>query len=111
MTYPPITVVKTPIIAKSRKLNGKWVVENIWDIDYSKLQFKITETKHREWCIDLHSFWSERHEVIEWCKETFGPHGNHRRYKWRINFQSEFPNRIFLRKESDVMLFILKWKS
>lgn len=91
----PITIVKTQIIAMPRTLKGKWTVEGLWDMDDSKFQYRVTKTNHHEWQVDMHAFWVNRKNVIEWCKETFGAHGNHRRYKWRINYNCKQPDRIF----------------
>ena len=45
--------------------------------------------------------------VVKWCLTTFGESGNHPRYRWRRNMAEQ--HRIFLKHESDLMMFRLKW--
>lgn len=102
--WDSISIVKTQIVAQPRKLKDNWTIAN-WD----DAPFHITETKHREWKVELSGFWYPRNEVINWCKENFGPHGNNRRYKWRINYSSKYPDTVFFRDEQFVTLFVLRW--
>jgi len=70
-----------------------------------------------EWIIDLPQ--EKRKEVIAWCREHLGEPGNDRKYHWRATWalMNEYgwshddKPRIFLRRESDVTLFMLKWSS
>ena len=68
-----------------------------------------------EWVIDIP--WNKTKEVIAWCKEHLGEPGNDRKYHWRATwavmsdlhrYTDEKP-RIFLRREADVTMFMLKW--
>ncbi len=69
-------------------------------------EFFIRKAYHGEWAVEvLTAPW---HEVIAWCKETLGECGNDRKYRWRQNYRPEV-FRIFLRNESDVTLFRLRW--
>jgi hypothetical protein len=51
------------------------------------------------------------HSVVAWCTQTFGEPGNHRRYRWRRSYNeiTSHNNRVFLRHQSDLMVFRLKW--
>lgn len=67
-----------------------------------------------EWVVNVP--WHLRGEVIAWCRENLGEAGNDRKYAWRTNWPVESERgsryaipRIFLRREADVTLFLLKW--
>lgn len=69
-----------------------------------------------EWVVDVP--WEKRKEIIEWCREHLGEPGRDRKYHWRATwalmnvkhfvYADETP-RIFLRREADVTMFMLKW--
>jgi hypothetical protein len=66
----------------------------------------IIKTGYRgEWVIEVpyHLYY----KVVAWCHEAFGDDGNKRTYRWRRNWTEK--KRIFLRHESDLVLFRLKW--
>jgi len=61
----------------------------------------ITEFANGEWAIDLGK---NRDAIVDWCYETLGDGGLFN--NWR---QSKRSSRIFISKESDLVLFKLKW--
>jgi hypothetical protein len=69
-------------------------------------EFYIRKAYHGEWSIDVP--WAAWGSVIAWCKETLGECGHNRMYRWRQNYRNDIA-RIFLRNESDVTLFRLRW--
>lgn len=66
----------------------------------------IRKAYHGEWAIDIP--WKNWAEIIIWCRETLGECGHDRRYRWRQNYRADM-SRVFLRNESDVTLFRLRW--
>jgi hypothetical protein len=96
---PNITMQTVSVKAATRKLKGTWTV-----IDENEIW--VREAYHGEWAIEVP--WRQWKEVIAWCAEAYGECGHNRKYRWRQNYRPEM-NRIFLRNESDVTLFKLKW--
>ena len=48
-------------------------------------------------------------EVINWCKETYGPGGRNPRCKWRYGWVSRDKDTFYFRNEKDALFFVLKW--
>lgn len=51
--------------------------------------------------------WHLYPQMIKWCLITFGEDGRNPRYRWRRNMIDN--HRIFLKHQSDLMIFRLKW--
>lgn len=98
---PGFTITKTAITVSSRKLTGIWTLAVPNEI-------KVSGPFHREWKITFYSSIA-RLDIIQWCKQTFGEHGRNRKYRWRIKYDSHLPDTVFLRNESDVAMFRLRW--
>jgi len=72
-------------------------------------KYVILERLHQEWQVMMFAGWEQNAEMVNWCKETFGTPGRSRKHQWRILYDTYNPHTIFLRKESDVTLFRLRW--
>lgn len=52
--------------------------------------------------------------MLDWCEQTFGTPGRSKNHKWRRSYVRTnkflFQQRIFLRSESDVTMFRLRWE-
>lgn len=73
-------------------------------------QITISEGYRGKWVIVVPL---SRHEaVVSWCEQTFGEPGRGNKYRWRrayLPIKNSSSYRIFLRSESDVLLFRLRW--
>ena len=54
-------------------------------------------------------------EVIAWCRENFGAHGNYKTARWQWfpfqrTFTGEAATRIDIYEEQDLTVFTLRWK-
>ena len=99
------------VTAKPRKLNATWTVEQVqhgMDMVYFVNEIWIRKAYHGEWAIDVPL--KQWHDVIAWCAETLGADGRRHVYRWRKS-HSRGNCRIFLRHESDVLMFRLKWEN
>ena len=48
-------------------------------------------------------------ETLEWCKDTFGPGGRNKRYRWRYGWIDRYSDTFYFRRQSDAVLFVLRW--
>lgn len=48
-------------------------------------------------------------DVLEWCKEIYGPGGRNKKYKWRYGWLHRHADTFYFRDEKDALFFVLKW--
>jgi hypothetical protein len=48
-------------------------------------------------------------EVLEWCKEIYGPGGRNSKYKWRYGWVHRVEDFFYFRDEKDALFFMLRW--
>jgi hypothetical protein len=48
-------------------------------------------------------------EVMQWCKEHFGPGGRHTNCKWRYGWVERTSDYLYFKSEQDALYFVLRW--
>jgi len=79
---------------------GKLGVNGMWSPVFS-----VKPAYKREWCVKVP--FQHCAEVRAWFKESLGECGRDRKYRWRENHVKG--GTFFLRNETDVLLFRLRW--
>lgn len=53
---------------------------------------------------------SDQHEITDWCKQSFGPGGRSRKYRWRKGW-TEDSSTFYFKSSKDAMIFTLRWSN
>ncbi len=51
----------------------------------------------------------DKNEVMEWCKEHFGPGGRNSHCKWRYGWVDRTSDFFYFKSEQDALYFVLRW--
>lgn len=67
----------------------------------SKYKLKVT----------IPSNWDKGHEeMVDWCTQSFGPGGRHKKLRWRFGWTGS-DNTFYFKRPSDATMFLLRWGS
>ena len=101
------------IVLKARRSTGKTLLgKYMLNSKYGKMNMvlaeKVTITKayKGEWKVEVP--YPIYKEVEQWLHDTLGTPGNNRIYAWRKSYSLRLT--YFLRKESDLLMFRLRWE-
>ena len=92
---------KSMIMSKMmmNSMYGKFGGQSMFD------EISVTEAYKGEWRVNTD--YSNDAEIRQWFHDALGEPGRNRRYRWRAN--NTKPRVYFLRHESDLLMFRLRW--
>ena len=103
ITLPVIKNAK-PVLVAPKIINTNLCKEIILPMfAQPKPKYKFSRSKWYE--VEFH--WTDYDEIVDWCKEQFGPHDN-QPDAWS-RWVHTYEDQIHFRDQNDYVLFVLRW--